>query len=223
MHIKSVLEWREVQIVCKDFLEEMAHLSYGGRAEAHGRTERKRAGLDEPFPNSSSRDLVGKIAGMDAVACAYQEIVSLSNSWESSETAAISICKAQTFARVNSPRLELLLTSSSRAVPLSLLCYFEFVLVGIWRRQWQPTPVLLPGKSHGWRSVVGCSPWGREKSDMTERLHFHFSLSCIGEGNGNPLQCSCLENPRDCGPWWAAIYGVAQSRTRLKRLSSSSR
>ena len=57
---------------------------------------------------------------------------------------------------------------------------------------------------------------------MTERLHFHFSLSCIGEGNGNPLQCSCLENPRDGGPWWAAVYGVAQSRTRLKRLSSSS-
>ena len=57
---------------------------------------------------------------------------------------------------------------------------------------------------------------------MTERLHFHFSLSCIGEGNGNPLQCSCLENPRDGGAWWAAVYGVAQSRTRLKRLSSSS-
>ena len=57
---------------------------------------------------------------------------------------------------------------------------------------------------------------------MTERLHFHFSLSCIGEGNGNPLQCSCLENPRDWGAWWAAIYGVAQSRPRLKWLSSSS-
>ena len=57
---------------------------------------------------------------------------------------------------------------------------------------------------------------------QTERLHFHFSLSCIGEGNGNPLQCSCLENPWDGGAWWAAIYGVAQSRTRLKRLSSSS-
>ena len=57
---------------------------------------------------------------------------------------------------------------------------------------------------------------------MTERLHFHFSLSCIGEGNGNPLQCSCLENPRDGGAWWAAISGAAQSRTRLKRLSSSS-
>ena len=56
---------------------------------------------------------------------------------------------------------------------------------------------------------------------MTERLHFHISLSCIGEGNGNPLQCSCLENPRDGGAWWAAVYGVTQSRTRLKWLSSS--
>ena len=90
------------------------------------------------------------------------------------------------------------------------------------RRQWQLTPVLLPGKSHGQRSLVGCSPWGLEESDTTERLHFHFSVSCIGEGNGNPLQCSCLENPRDGGAWWAAIYGVPQSWTRLKRLSSSS-
>ena len=68
------------------------------------------------------------------------------------------------------------------------------------RRQWHPTPVLLPGKSHGGRSLVGCGPWGHEESDMTERLDFHFSLSCIGEGNGNPLQCSCLENPRDGEP-----------------------
>ena len=75
---------------------------------------------------------------------------------------------------------------------------------------------------HGWRSLVGCSPWGHEELDTTERLHFHFSLSCIGEGNGNPLQCSCLENPRDGGVWWAAISGIAQSWTRLKRLSSSS-
>ena len=92
----------------------------------------------------------------------------------------------------------------------------------IWRRQWQPTPILLPGKSHGQRSLVGCSPWGRKESDTTEHLHFHFSLSCIGEGNGNPLQCSCLENPRDGRAWWAAVYGVGQSRTRLKWLSSSS-
>ena len=67
---------------------------------------------------------------------------------------------------------------------------------------------------------MGCSPWGRQESDTTERLHFHFSLSCIGEGNGNPLQWSCLENPRDGGAGWAAVYGVAQSWTRLKRLSS---
>ena len=69
---------------------------------------------------------------------------------------------------------------------------------------------------------MGCSPWGLKESDTTERLPFHFSLSCIGEGNGNPLQCSCLENPRDGGAWWASVYGVAQSRTWLKRLSSSS-
>ena len=85
-----------------------------------------------------------------------------------------------------------------------------------------PTPVLVPGKSQGWRSLVGCSPWGHYQNDKTERLSFHFSLSCIGEGNGNPLQCSCLENPRDGEAWWAAVYGVAQSRTRLKRLSSTS-
>ena len=90
------------------------------------------------------------------------------------------------------------------------------------RRQWHPTPVLLPGKSHGWRSLVGCSPGDHQELDTTERLHFHFSLSCIGEGNGNLLQCSCPENPRDGGAWWAAVFGVAQSRTRLKRLSSSS-
>ena len=92
-------------------------------------------------------------------------------------------------------------------------------------RQWHPTPGLLPGESlqeePGRGSLVGCSPWGRLESDTTERLHFHFSLSCIGKGNGNPLQCSCLENPRDGAAWWAAIYRAAQSWTRLKRLSSS--
>ena len=76
-----------------------------------------------------------------------------------------------------------------------------------WRRQWQSTPALLPGKSHGWKSLVGCHLWGRTELDTTERLHFHFSLSCIGEGNGNPLQCSCLENPRDGGAWWAPSMG----------------
>ena len=71
-------------------------------------------------------------------------------------------------------------------------------------------------KSHGQRSLVGCSPWGRQESDTTDRLHFHFSLSCIEEGNGSPLQCSCLENPTDGRASWAAIYGVAQSQTQLK-------
>ena len=89
-----------------------------------------------------------------------------------------------------------------------------------WRRQWHPTPVLLPGKSHGRRNLVGCSPWGHYESDTTEWLHFHFSLSHIGEGNGNPLQCSCLENLRDRGTWWTAIYGVTQGWTQLKWLSS---
>ena len=85
-----------------------------------------------------------------------------------------------------------------------------------------PHSITLAWKIHGWRSLEGCSPWGRKESETTERLHFHFSLSCIGEGNGNPLQCSCLENPRDGEAWCAAVYGVAQSQTRLKRLSSSS-
>ena len=82
--------------------------------------------------------------------------------------------------------------------------------------------VFLPGESLGQRSLMCCHLWGRTESDTTEGLHFHFSLSCTGEGNGNPLQCSCLKNPKDGGAWWAAVCGVAQSRTRLKRLSSSS-
>ena len=114
-------------------------------------------------------------------------------------------------------------------IELSSLCYTEvadysflkkylflfiyLAILGLGRKQWHPTLVLLPGKSHGQRSLVGCSPWGREESDTTERLPFHFSLSRIGEGNGNPLQCSCLENPRDWGAWWAAVYGVTQGST----------
>ena len=98
----------------------------------------------------------------------------------------------------------------------------KFPSLKLRRRQWQPTPVLLPGKSHGQRSLVGWSSWGHQESDTTEQLHLHFSLSCTGEGNGNPLQRSCLENPRDGGAWWAAVYGAAQSRTQLKRLSSHS-
>jgi len=105
--------------------------------------------------------------------------------------------------------------------PISFL-FMASSIMNSRRRQWQPTPVLLPGKSHGRRSLVRCRPWGCWESDTTERLHFHFSLSCIGEGNGNPLQCSCLENPRDGGAWWVAVCGVTQSQTRLKWLSSSS-
>ena len=105
---------------------------------------------------------------------------------------------------------------------LLLKFLFDFCTLQLYIRQWHPTPAILPGKSHGWRSLVGCSPWGCWESDTTERLHFHSSLSCFGEGNGNPLQCSCLENPRDGGAWRAAVHGVAQSQTRLKWLSSSS-
>ena len=67
-----------------------------------------------------------------------------------------------------------------------------------------------------WTEEPGGLSMGSLELDTTERLHFHFSLSCIGEGNGNPLQCSCLENTGDGGAWWAAVYGVAQNRTRLK-------
>ena len=79
-------------------------------------------------------------------------------------------------------------------------CGFSLSALSCWRRKWHPTPLLLPGKSHGWRSLVGYNPWGCEELDTTERLHFLFWLSCIGEGNGNPLQCSCLESPRDGEP-----------------------
>ena len=116
------------------------------------------------------------------------------------------------------PKKQMLITTTS--------IYFSRIWhmgsYGYRRKQWHPTPVLLPGKSHGRGSLVGCSPWGCYGSDTTEWLHFHFLLSCNGEGNGNPLQYSCLENPRDRGAWWAAVYGVAQSQTRLKWLSSSS-
>ena len=84
---------------------------------------------------------------------------------------------------------------------LNILIYYCIVFEW-WRRQWHPIPVLLPGKSHGWRSLVGCSPWGRWGSDTTERLHFHFPLSCMGEGNGNPLQCSPGESQG-----WESLVG----------------
>ena len=109
-------------------------------------------------------------------------------------------------SRLTEPLHPLNSTSISRSPPVSgshcstsSFYEFEYFSYLIQRRQWQATPVLLPGKSHGRRSLVGCSPWGHYQSDMTKRLHFQFSLSRIGEGNGNPLQCSCLENPRDGG------------------------
>ena len=97
-----------------------------------------------------------------------------------------------------------------------------FLTSRIWsEKAMAPHSSTLAWKIHGQKSLVGCSPWGRWGSDTTEWLHFHFSLSCIGEGNGNPLQCSCLENPRGREAWWAAVYGVTQSQTRLKQRSSS--
>ena len=109
-----------------------------------------------------------------------------------------------------------------KAVHSSILAWrIPWTIQSMRRRQWHPTPVLLPGKCHGRRSLVGYSPWGREESDTTEWLHFHFSLSCIGEGNGNPLQCSCLGNPRDRGALWAAVSGVSQGRSRLSDLAAA--
>ena len=111
---------------------------------------------------------------------------------------------------------------SSQFLKCQCLCHLLFDCIQFTlEKTMAPHSVLLPGKSHGQRSLVGCSPWGRKESDTTEQLHFHFSLSFFGEGNDNPLQCSCLENPRDGGAWWAAVYGVAQSWTWLKWLSSS--
>ena len=87
--------------------------------------------------------------------------------------------------------------------------------VFLFRSTWQPTPVLLPGKFQGWRSLVGYSPWGRRGSDTTERLHFRYFFSSLGEGNENQLQCSCLESPMAVGAWCAAVCGVAQRRIQL--------
>ena len=103
-----------------------------------------------------------------------------------------------------------------------MICDFYMSLTFTMEKAMAPHSSTLAWKIHGQRNLVGCSPWGREESDTTERLHFHFLLLYIGEGNGNPLQCSCLENPRGREAWWAVVYGVAQSRTWLKRLSSSS-
>ena len=99
------------------------------------------------------------------------------------------------------------------ATSLSLFTFMH------WRRKWHPTPVFLPGESQGWGSLVGCSPWGLEELDTTEQLHFHFSLSCIGKGDGTPLQYFCLENPMDRGAWSAAAHGVTKSQTQLSNFT----
>ena len=88
------------------------------------------------------------------------------------------------------------------------------------RRQWHPTPVLLPGKSHGWRSLVGCIPWGHQESDMTEQLHLH--VHALEKEMATHSSVLAWRIPGTGGVWWAAVYCVAQSRTRLKWLNSSS-
>ena len=101
-------------------------------------------------------------------------------------------------------------------------CIFKCVCMYMLEKAMVPHSSTLAWKIPWTEEPGGLQSMRSLESDTIEQLHFHFSLSCIGEGNGNPLQCSCLENPRDGGAWWAAIYGVAQSRTRLTRLSSSS-
>ena len=116
--------------------------------------------------------------------------------------------------------------SAGFPTPFSFQEISHILRIMSWRRQWQPTPVLLPGKSHGQRSLVGCSPWVAKSrtwlSDFTFTFHFH-ALEKGMVTHSLATQCSCLENPRDRGAWWAAVYGVAQSRTWLKQLSSSSK
>ena len=109
-------------------------------------------------------------------------------------------------------------------VEFLVLCSKSLLVIYLmYSRQWQPTPVLLPGKSHGWRSLVGYSPWGRKESDMTEQLHFHFSLSTFMHWRRKwwPTPVFLPGESQGWEAWWAAVYGVAQSRTWLKRLSSS--
>ena len=100
----------------------------------------------------------------------------------------------------------------NKRTPKPIVKYSPFVYE-VTEKAMAPHSSTLAWRIHGQRSLVGCSPWGLEESDTTEWLHFHFSLSCIGEGNGNPLQYSCLENPRDGGARWAAVYGVAELDT----------
>ena len=110
------------------------------------------------------------------------------------------------------------------AVACELYVFLTVFAHTYWRRQWHPTPVLLPGKSHGWRSLVGCSPWGRKESDTTERLPFHFSLFTFlhWRRKWQPTPVFLPGESQGRGSLVAAVYGVTQSWTRLKRLSSSS-
>ena len=148
-----------------------------------------------------------------------QTLLSITNSWSLVKLMSIKLTISYSvvpFSLSTSSGRTLCSSSSRLLPPLQNFLNHHCTVYSLAVPRWHPTPVLLPRKSHGRRSLVGCSPWGREESDTTKRLHFHFSLSCVGEGNGNPLQCSCLENPRDGEAWWAAVYGVAQSRTRMK-------
>ena len=117
---------------------------------------------------------------------------------------------------MTAPEPELMNISVFPRSPLFVLCsnFGKLSSSSFLRKNWPPTPLLLPGKFHGWRSLVGYSPWGCKESDTTGQLHF-LSIVPFGEGNGNPLQCSCLESPMDRGAWWATVYGVAKSQTRL--------
>ena len=111
----------------------------------------------------------------------------------------------------------------SDSVVKNLLAMREMQEMGVWslgredpwRRAWQPTPVFLPGESHGQRSLAGYSPWGQKQSNTTEWLRHTYS---IGVGNGNPLQCSCLENPMDRGAWQATVHGITKSWIRLNKM-----
>ena len=111
-----------------------------------------------------------------------------------------------------------ILFNSLYVITLFIICIVLYCVFG----EGNGTPLQYSCLDNPMDGGAWWGPWGHRGSYVTERLRFHFSLSCIGEGNGYPLQCSCLENPRDGGAWWAAVYGVAQSQTRLKRLSSSS-
>ena len=159
--------------------------------------------------------LVSAVQQSESAICIYvSPLFWISSPFRSSQSTEQRVPCALQQALISYPFLYTDAFDLSCKVLMVNLVYSTQYMLG--RRQWQPTPVLLPGKSHGRMSLVGYSPWGREESDTTERLHFQFSLSCIGEGDGNPLQCSYLENPRDGGAGWAAIYGVMQSWTQPK-------